>query len=258
MLDTNLNLFIMKKAIFCAAALMFGAIGFAQNTSDVSQEGNDNDAGVTQSGSNTSMITQGVSGQKGYSNFATVDQTGASTSEIEQYDGRDGENRNNEATVTQVGDGHYSMVKQLDDDNIAFVDQNRGIDNDSDVYQVGSSNYADVDQEGDENMSDIDQAGDAGAIEPNNEAFVLQEGYKNSSTIIQDNTLNDANVHQLGDENTAVVEQANIPPGGTIAKKISCAYFRRDDRHILIFCLSLPVLTSVGFAEGHPIPGVNG
>ncbi len=89
----------MKKVILGTAALICGAVTFAQNNdSDVNQNGNANSAAVTQVGA-------------------------ANLSEITQEGGDSGENANHEATVNQSGTGNESFLVQIDDDNIAYINQ---------------------------------------------------------------------------------------------------------------------------------------
>ncbi|MFD2434893.1 hypothetical protein ACFSO9_15960 [Mesonia maritima] len=69
----------MKKVILSAAALMFGSVLFAQNTSDAIQEGNNNMATINQTGGNTSNVDQ-----RDLDNVATVTQDGENTSTVNQ------------------------------------------------------------------------------------------------------------------------------------------------------------------------------
>ena len=71
----------MKKAIFCAAALMLGTVALAQNNSTVTETGTGNTATVNQSGNNTSSVDQEFTNNK-----ATVDQTGKNKSTVIQHE----------------------------------------------------------------------------------------------------------------------------------------------------------------------------
>src|SRR5690606_1624546 len=114
----------MKKVILGAAALLFAAVGFAQNTSNSTQTGDDQRVYVRQAGTIlSSTITQ--------SNGAG-----------------DGSNR---AQVMQRGTLNESTIAQSGTDNQAYVDQALNTpptDATSTINQTGDSNKARVAQHG--------------------------------------------------------------------------------------------------------------
>jgi len=142
----------MKKVILSAAALMFGMVAFAQNTSDVAQTGIGNDATVDQVGQNESEIDQEFT-----DNIAIVDQTGDNKSTVNQEGVISPSSGNmNNAQVTQDGgtmNRQNSVVDQRGDENNAIVNQ-VGEGNDSAIGQGGlgvgngyaENNDANVDQ----------------------------------------------------------------------------------------------------------------
>lgn len=221
----------MKKVILGAAALMIGAVSFAQtnsvtgsqngdsltanayqagmdneaeinqtgelNTSNSDQFGDLNDIVVTQADSNnTSDITQ----EGGSDNNATVNQTTlGNMSTIVQGTGMAAVG--NEATVTQSGStdvatGNTSNVKQTFDQSKAVVDQ-IGDSNESTVTQIGKPNDPTAPDASSfpRNEVDLDQNG------MGNRAFVTQESYDLSMD------KNMATVSSTGNDNLAVVEQ---------------------------------------------------
>ncbi|MFD2432093.1 hypothetical protein ACFSO9_00225 [Mesonia maritima] len=128
----------MKKVIMSAAALFFGAVVFAQNTSDVKQTGESNIATVNQAGNNTSDIDQEFT-----SNTATVDQSGINQSTVNQsgnVGGNSASGMNNDADVDQEtsqggqlqtsdiqqqGDGNYAKAMQMGSDNFSNSARNQ-------------------------------------------------------------------------------------------------------------------------------------
>lgn len=171
----------------------------SNNTSNISQTGDEHDASVIQNGStNTSDINQ-----SGLNNDATVNQDGGNnTSTINQnFRGSD-----NIAVVTQDGppsngNDNLSTINQVGSLNQAYVDQDDG--NISTIQQDGSGSIANVDQTGfsgsDDNISSIVQGDD-------NEAYVAQSGQLNDSVVEQGHD-NFATVIQSGDFNQSTVTQ---------------------------------------------------
>ena len=187
----------MKKAIFCATALMFGALGFAQtspinNDSDVNQTGWLNQATINQTGQNTSSVDQEFN-----RNDAMVTQVGVNWSDIDQS-GDVGNQRQsgyqNKATVEQHGGQNAFQI--------------------SDVDQEGDGNEAIVDQDGHDNNSSIRQGNNANAED--NWAKVIQNGGTaaldgNDAVVLQRYDNNYAHVEQIGTNNSVDLEQVSGP-----------------------------------------------
>ena len=187
----------MKKAIFCATALMFGAFGFAQtmptvNTSGVTQTGYLNDAQITQSGQNTSAVDQEFR-----ENSAIVDQIGVNWSDIDQSGDVGNMKKSglaNSATVLQDGGNNAFQI--------------------SDIDQQGDGNEAIVDQYGEDNNSKIQQGNNGNAED--NYAKVYQTGGTmsgdgNDADVLQRYDNNYADVYQNGNSNSVVLEQVSGP-----------------------------------------------
>ncbi|PKD19606.1 hypothetical protein APR41_03090 [Salegentibacter salinarum] len=103
----------MKKVILGAAALMIGAISFAQsNGSTVGQKGDNNAAQVDQVGySHISTVET-----KGFENAIDVDQYGGNQNNSDVLQGASNAEYNS-AVVEQVGDYNDSDIEQHNDYN---------------------------------------------------------------------------------------------------------------------------------------------
>lgn len=158
-----------------------GMAGFNGNPGDGSesiiyQNGNHNNATVTQHGDQWSRIQQ-----DGNRHEATVSQRGSSQ---------------NESTIYQRGNSHSSLW----DGNTASVIQNGNL-NDSYVFQDGKYNNADLTQYGDLNDSYINQRGGW------NTADVYQNGTELDSDIFQEGSKNYADINQYGFGHDSYVHQ---------------------------------------------------
>ena len=193
----------MKKFFTLAFALVFSTgIAFAQNNSTtVTQSGDDSDAVISQNGSSHEAIVNQNSGF-GTGHIAEISQSNGSDnlSEVEQNQA------NAEAYVTQVGSDNESYTKQAGF-NEMFVDQEgdgnvlTGYDGGSVAYQKnGTGVFA-----SDKNVLDLDQVGDF------NTAGVWQE-HHGDATIQQYGSDNDGQIYQSGSPNQAL-NQASITQG---------------------------------------------
>lgn len=144
-------------------------------------------------GQNISQIDQ-----NGYVNLALVDQIGADNLSHVAQDGLI-------FGVGAGGDLHTAIVLQV------------GVENYSDVHQLGFGNFGVVEQIGAFNEA-IQYAGDVGGVSIFNEAYVLQVGAENLSEqaqegnfnladVIQIGAFNDALQIQEGNDNIAIIEQ---------------------------------------------------
>lgn len=199
--------------------------GTTNNCSNVTQDGTDLKATVTQSGEgNTSDIDQinGAVGRAGDPRGVTVTQSGEDNISYVLQDGTGNTNNPSQVSVTQDGTGADSIVIQFQASNDR-VDVRQTGDNTSFVYQDGSGSGSDsrieVDQfGGDLNTSLVFQlntsrseVGNPGG--PDN--GVIQNGNRNSSEVYQgldtgsDFNFLRAQVTQTGDDNTSFLSQSN-------------------------------------------------
>ncbi|WGK63728.1 hypothetical protein [Croceiramulus getboli] len=244
----------MKKVIIGAAALLFGVVGFAQsntgtaeqdgsdnlirvrqigalNNAELDQDGDNNQAGILQTGLNDAengapatpagLANDAAITQEGDLNAAFVDQDGDyNVADIEQTSpsGTDEGNRayiqqgvgyavNNEASISQDGSGNDALTRQFFDSNVASTVQ-EGDDNDADIRQNAPSNDAGAGPaSAASNIASVEQYGDL------NGAFVRQNtnpatvGGFNLATIVQDGDDNYGYQTQDGDTNTAAIVQ---------------------------------------------------
>lgn len=224
----------MKKVILGAAALLFAAVGFAQNTSNSTQTGDDQRVYVRQAGTLlNSTITQGNGSgagsnraivlQRGDQNTSTIDQEGTNNqSYVEQganftpptgasstinQGKNDDASANNKARVAQHGGvGSQTTINQDGGANEATVHQD---DTDSDIYitQAGNENKSLVHQlpfyASQNNYAEINQTGDE------NSSWAIQDGNDNDLYATQSGSNNKADQEQLGDGNYASVTQSS-------------------------------------------------
>jgi len=195
----------MKKAIFCAVALMFGATMFAQGPT------------ITRTTTTSPAINDSDVNQTGWLNDATITQTGQNISTVDQEFNR------NEAMVTQVGN-NWSDIDQSGDvgnqrqsgyQNKATVDQKGGYAayQVSDIDQQGDNNMIDVDQDGEDNYAKVQQGNNGNA--ENNYAKVKQEGGTinkgNNADVLQTYDNNYADILQKGNGNDVLLRQVSGP-----------------------------------------------
>jgi len=226
----------MKKVMLSAAALMIGAIGFAQvsgapqasqvaaqpgaavgaNTGESVQNGNDNRVWVRQAGTSQSVYTNQNDGSGIGGNLARVKQTGVVNPTSGEL---------NLAEVLQSGSENQSTTWQQGDRNNAITRQ--GQNNDASagnkaLIQQGNNqnaedNFAAIDQDGDNNNALTFQTWD------NSAAWTRQMGEENSSYIRQKAGPNgtdghEAEVEQVGDNNNSIVRQELGAGAGNVAR----------------------------------------
>jgi hypothetical protein len=208
----------MKKAIFCAGALMFGAFGFAQNTSTATSTGTGNLVHVDQTtagGTNVSTISQEFT-----NNFADVDQVGTNRSLVDQQgansaasglgnkaiiDQNGGSSGKNRSTALQYGDDNYANAMQDGSNHFSKIKQGN-------LPGGAEDNWARVDQfGGDGNHADIEQLHD------NNWGLATQDGNTNKIVMRQRSNPgsvagNYSQISQVGDNNRATSKQTTINP----------------------------------------------
>jgi len=198
----------MKKVILSAAALMFGAVMFAQTGPEANQAavvpGSPADANVAESD------------QWGTDQRVMIHQVGEGNSaKATQYD-YSGVYDNNEAYIKQSGPtgifGNYA------DENVAESRQ-KGLQNETSLIQSGDRNNALSRQGLDGGLSErnrvkIVQGGDDTGLQDQSEdnfAYAVQNGERNSSLISQDNDNNEADSDQDGDHNKIEINQDSSP-----------------------------------------------
>jgi hypothetical protein len=172
----------MKKAIFCAGALMFGAVAFAQNTSTGTQTGSGNSAVVNQSGNNYSKVDQEFT-----SNTAFITQVGKNRSTVDQHGN----------VNPSSGNSNFARVDQDGQDQVSWMEQG------------GDRNRGIVEQDGTGNNSWLQQGNNAQAED--NRANIKQDGTSNRSRVLQRWDNNVADIDQLGAHNSVNLEQAAKP-----------------------------------------------
>lgn len=183
----------MKNVMLSAAALMIGAVVFAQNTSNVTSTGSGNLTVVDQltaGGSNVSNVTQEFT-----DNTARVDQNGTNRSLVDQQ-------------------GNVNGGAASGQDNLAIIDQVGGSAgaNRSSALQYGDGNYANADQDGSMNISSIQQGNlISGGGAEDNWARALQLGDANRVDILQQHDNNFGLADQTGDSNRAFMNQRSNP-----------------------------------------------
>lgn len=212
----------MKKVMLSAAALMIGAISFAQTGAQATQVPNPNPVGAPNA--NTTETDQWGTDQRlqieqvGRRNSAKVTQFDKTFGFLDVYD-------NNEAFIRQAGPDGFWFGNSYADDNVAEAQQ-KGQQNETSLIQSGRRNNARSDQgtngiftsEG--NRAKIVQgAGDflvefppVSSLSEDNFAYVLQEGDDNSAMISQDDDNNEADIDQDGDDNKAQIVQDSFTP----------------------------------------------
>ncbi|PVW14512.1 curlin [Marixanthomonas spongiae] len=220
----------MKKLMLSAAALMIGAIGFAQvtdtdgdlspspnvvaplpnaaagaNTGESVQNGNDNRVWVRQAGTSQSVYTNQSDGSGIGGNLAKVMQTGAVSAASGVANAADTRQQGteNQSNTIQEGDANEAVTRQgMNDDgstgNKARIRQGTG--------QQAQDNFAAIDQDGDGNLASTRQTYD------NSDAWTQQVGDENKSMIVQNASPNQsdghyASVEQQGDLNESFVDQ---------------------------------------------------
>ena len=216
----------MKKAILCAAALMFGTMAFAQvsiaptagtaaalpgagagaNTGLSIQNGDNNKVRVRQAGTEQSVLTFQDNGSGLGGNLAKVRQTGS----VQAASGFQ-----NAAEVNQSGTANQSSTRQEGDLNNAITNQGQNDDSSSGnkasirqgVADQAESNFAATEQDGNNNQSSTVQTYD------NSDAYTTQSGDSNKNMINQNAGPNGTDGHeayaaQLGNRNESAIDQS--------------------------------------------------
>ena len=217
----------MKKAILCVAALLIGAVSFAQvagaptsqvvtalpsaattaNAGESIQNGNNHKVQVRQAGTNQSVYTEQNDGSTvAGGNLAAVYQTG----DVNPPSGVE-----NAAEVLQSGEANESTSIQQGDKNNAYTAQGQIDDassgNKARIQQGNNEqaeeNYAAIEQDGTGNQAQTLQRWD------NNDAYTLQSGVENKSMIDQaaapdGSDGQEAFSAQLGTNNQAAIDQS--------------------------------------------------
>jgi hypothetical protein len=210
----------MKRLIILVIAIsLVGSFAFAENTGDITQTGDHNDADAVQTGDNEALVEQ-----IGDYQTATVDQDGINKGKVWQLNGKrniadmDQNGDNNKAYIMQgmtegYMTGYYSVNANFND---ATINQT-GNRNWAALLQYGGSNnnngnIGEITQNGKRNHVFADQ-GDAyhgnsfdHAI-PNNYEHAYQS-YNSELTIEQINDDNHVEYYQYGgDNNDAIIRQ---------------------------------------------------
>lgn len=196
----------MKKVLLSAAALMIGAVSFAQvagaptsgtvailpgaaataNTGESIQNGNANKVQVRQAGTNQSVFTNQDDGLLGTGgNLGIIYQTG----DVNPPSGIE-----NAATLLQSGTANQSTSIQQGDRNNAYTAQGQNDDG------ASTGNKARIQQGNNEQAEE-------------NYAAVVQDGANNQASTLQRWDNNDAFTTQNGDGNQSMVDQAAAPDG---------------------------------------------
>ncbi len=205
----------MKKVILSAAALMIGAIGFAQTPPAAGATA----ATATSESNNESFLTQ-----SGLDHYAMVTQVGD----------------DNRSDATQSGEGNYFKLQQTGDRNNSTLTQSGSStfrNNDAEVTQIGEDNISNVDQSGTHSRARVFQRPTgANVTARNNEAVVVQvgtgtayndafvsqymegnfsrqeqTGQGNDAWVSQQRSGNDSYQYQTGDFNSASAVQGADP-----------------------------------------------
>ncbi|MGY5847097.1 curlin [Salegentibacter sp. HM20] len=179
----------MKKVILSAAALMFGAIGFAQ----VSGAPTAQSQSTVPNNSNT-QANKGKSEQFGDDHRVRVRQAGTQQSVYTYQANGSGLIGANRAEILQSGD----------------INANSGRRNAADVFQTGDENLSLTIQEGDRNNA-ITRQGETDDASARNQAFIRQGNNGNAednyAAIDQDGSDNQAMTRQTYDNNDAYTDQ---------------------------------------------------
>lgn len=185
----------MKKVILGAAALMIGAVAFAQeNTATTPDILSGATLDPVENKSTATDANRAATVQAGFSNKVQVAQAGTSQSAFVDQDG--------------IGEGlNVAQILQT-----GAVGEESGLLNAAAITQSGQNNGARAIQQGDVNAIIIDQEdgdGDGG-----NQAVVQQgtgqQAQFNAAEVYQTGTTNSANVLQTYDRSSALVEQAGV------------------------------------------------
>ncbi|PHR14826.1 MAG: hypothetical protein COA40_01230 [Aequorivita sp.] len=184
----------MKKVIFCAVALMMGAVGLAQTT-PVAPSAPANAQALTPMAPAPATANMSHSIQNGNDNKVAVTQIGTSQGAYSDQDNGSGLGFN-QARILQTGN----------------VSASSGVANMAEVYQRGTGNQSTQAQYGDYNESLVRQGssnnsslGNRALAQQGNAA--AQNGQGNQLQIDQDGNGNQARTQQRFDNNDALTDQ---------------------------------------------------
>ncbi|MGM0932877.1 MAG: curlin [Bacteroidota bacterium] len=199
----------MKKVMLSAAALMIGAIGFAQVSG--APEATSQDPTVVPNNSANTQANKGKSEQFGNDHRVRVRQAGTKQSVYTMQADGSGTIGANRAEILQSG----------------TINTNSGRKNAADVYQSGDENLSLTIQEGDRNNA-ITRQGQTDDASARNQAFIRQgnngnaednyaaidqDGEDNQAKTIQTYDNNDAYTDQDGDNLRSRIQQIAAPDG---------------------------------------------
>ncbi|AVI61907.1 curlin-associated protein [Halomonas sp. GFAJ-1] len=207
-------------------------------TANVFQDGNANQARVTQLGANQnraqisqtgadhkSIIEQGILTGGASGNVAWSEQSGAANESFIKQGRQD-----NYADAQQHGNDGLNMMRQRGNDNDAYLMQT-GNDNESYVFQdsrnAGAGNSAVITQSGSDNDSYADQVGGG------NEVTVTQSGNDALSTIYQRGDNNVADVSQSGGFDASNILQFGDGHEANVIQSGNGVYNTINESHIL-------------------------
>jgi hypothetical protein len=193
----------MKKLSFLFAMVLAANVVMAQNTSNITQTGNTNDADVTQTGSN---LLNGS--QTGNLNEATVTQISTTASNEALFEQGGGiyepnPGNSNDIVISQNGASNYAKSREYHSGNKASITQIGNLDIAKQWIWGGNGNTAIQSQTGgNQNYSEIAINGLNGV----NDARTNQVGNKNIGSIGQGwsgraHGSNTASISQIGDQN---------------------------------------------------------
>ena len=230
----------MKKGIFCAVALMIGAVGLAQtdpnaptappqspglspmapapataNRAKSDQWGNDNKVQMSQVGTAQGAYNNQDDGTGSGGNQARFIQTGnvQAASGVKNYADNYQRGTKNKSNQMQYGDHNESYVQQGNTDDGS--EKNRAqIQQGAAGAQQAERNKASIAQNGDDNQARTQQNFDR------NEALTMQDGDNNYADINQNAKPNggkghEAEIDQDGNDNDAWIDQTSNSGGST-------------------------------------------
>jgi len=229
----------MRKVSLLIVAFLFTAgMAFAQNTTDIDQDGTgltatvdqsgtDNDAVAFQRGSFNKEITIT---QVGTDNWARSSQTNTGnytelTRAVQDQTGND-----NEAEIIQTGRSVTASQTQYGNDNWAFINQASYVDAQQDQGdegnqgQYGNDNHAEIEHQG-QNFANIRSQATQLQVGDDNYAWMWQQGQQNNSATHQQfGDWNEISTKQNGRHNTIHITQNddnNIVAGVTMSSSLA-------------------------------------
>jgi hypothetical protein len=190
--------FMKKISVLVVALATISGTAMAQNNSDLTQNGIDNEVIINQMNSNNAIVFQG----DGYTFYPAADEEGTATgnlAEIDQsgnnlvYIGQginEGSSLNSEAYISQTGNNYADVFQGVLRDAVdayANITQN-GSNNQGSARQSQVGFVTDVDatitQNGNSNYASILQGVGGNSESESNEAEITQQGSSNASTSI--------------------------------------------------------------------------